>query len=412
MVWWRSILVVLVGISGARAADWPQWLGPTRDGASGETVAAWTEAPKVLWRQAIGEGHSSPVVADGRVFVHARVKDKEEEEVLAFDVKTGNSLWKKSYSRGSLSNIFGNGPRGTPAVAGDHVFTFGVTGFLSCWEAKTGKLVWQVNTLKDFNAKNLFFGMSVSPLVVDNDLVLVNVGGAGASLVAFQTKTGQVAWKKLDDKASYSSPILVGEGRNRQAIFLTQQGLESVNPSDGNLYWHYPFVDALSESSTTPVVAGGTLMASSITLGSVGLQMDNKDGRHSVKEVWKSPDLTCYFSTPVAVDKDHIFVVTGTKPPSLNIKADLHCVEAPTGKTLWQKTGVGKYHATLLRTGNNKLLMLDDAGHLILLEPNFKEYRELCRAKVCGETWAHPALSDGRLFVRDRDALICLQLGP
>ncbi|HEV3203407.1 MAG TPA: PQQ-binding-like beta-propeller repeat protein, partial [Gemmataceae bacterium] len=376
---------------------------------SPEKIEPWKEAPKVLWRQPVGEGHSSPVVSGGKVFVHAKVKDKDEEEVAAFDAKTGESLWKKNYSRGSFSNFFGNGPRGTPAVVGNHIYTFGVTGFLSCFETATGILVWQVNTLKDFNGKNLFFGMSGSPLIVDH-LVLMNVGAAGASLVAFNKETGKVEWKKLDDKASYSSPILIGAGSRRQAVFLTQAGLVSVNPADGTSFWNYPFADDLSESSTTPISAGDTLMASSITKGSVGLQLTNKDGTTSAKEVWKNPELTCYFSTPLAVDKDHIFVVTGTKPPALNIKADLHCVEAKTGKTLWQKPKVGKYHATLLRTWNNKLLMLDDAGNLMLLEPNLKEYQEVCKAKVCGETWAHPALSAGRLYVRDRDELICLQL--
>jgi outer membrane protein assembly factor BamB len=393
----------------AAAGDWPQWLGPNRDGSSPETVEPWKEPPKVLWRHAVGAGNSSPVVAEGRVFIHAKVKDKEEEEVAAFDAATGKLLWQVVHPRSAFTSLYGNGPRATPAVSRGRIYTFGITGVLRCLSTSTGQQVWEVDTLKEFGAANLFFGMSCSPLV-EGQHVLVNVGGKGASVVAFDTDTEKVAWKSQDDAASYSSPILFGQRKERQVVFLTQQGLVSLDPADGKVFWRIPLVDKLLESSTTPVRVGDLLVASSITFGSLGLRLETRDGTPSAAQVWKDDALTSYFSTPVAVGQDYLYLVTGTKPPAIFPQATLHCIEAKTGKELWHKSKVGKYHAALLRTGDEKLLMLEEAGNLVLLDPDPKEYREVARSKICGETWAHPALANGRLYVRDAREIVCLGL--
>jgi outer membrane protein assembly factor BamB len=409
MIWLRTLLAGLFVAGFAEAKDWPQWLGPNRDGSSSEIVSPWKDVPQVLWRHPVGEGNSSPVVANGRVFIHAKVKDKNEEEVVAWDATTGKLLWQTTHPRAALKSLYGNGPRATPAVSGNRIYTFGITGVLRCLETDTGKQIWEADMLKEFGANNLFFGMSCSPLVEGNK-VLVNVGGTGASVVAFDPDTGKVAWKSLDDRASYSSPIVFGEGTERQVIFLTRQGLVSLNPTDGSLFWRFPLVDQLLESSTTPVHVGDLLVASSITYGSIGLHLGTKEGKPSATQLWKNDALTCYFATPVAVGQDYLYLVTGSKPSALAAQATLHCIEAKTGKELWHKPKVGKYHATLLRTGNQKLLMLEEAGNLVLFDPDPKEYRELARSKICGETWAHPAMAHGRLYVRDDKELICLRL--
>jgi outer membrane protein assembly factor BamB len=412
MPWLRSFVAVFLSTSLVAAGDWPQWLGPNRDGASAENVAPWKGTPRVLWRVPVGEGNSSPVVAQGRVFLHSKVADKNEEEVTALDAVTGKPQWQKRYPRAAFTSLFGNGPRATPTVVGDHVYTFGITGVLTCWETATGKQVWQVDTLKDLGARNIRFGMACSPLV-ERDLVLLNVGGKGHGIVAFNNDSGALAWKSQDDRASYASPIAVGKETDRQVIFLTGNGLIALKPVDGTLLWRFPLVDRLLESSTTPVLVGDLLLASSITYGSVGLRQEKKDGKPAVTEVWKNPDLTSYFTTPVPVGTEQIYFVQGTKPPALVNRATLHCIEAGTGKDLWaQPKVVGQYHASLLRTGDNKLLMLEEAGNLVLLDPHPKEYRELARSKVCGETWAHPALANSRLYLRDAKELFCLQLGP
>jgi outer membrane protein assembly factor BamB len=409
MRWNLGWSALLLSVLPVWAADWPQWLGPNRDDSSSEKIVPWTAPPKVLWRQPVGEGNSSPVVAAGRVFIHAKIAGKNEEELVAFSAKNGERLWSSKYPRSAFKSLYGNGPRATPANVGKHIYTFGITGVLSCFDVETGKQIWQLDTLKKFQAPNLVFGMSCSPLV-EGEKVLVNVGGKGSSVVAFHKDTGQVIWQSQDDGASYSSPIIFGSGKELQVVFLTAKGLLSLSPSDGRLLWKFPLVDLLLESSTTPVKAGDVVVTSSITFGSIGLRLEAKDEKPAVKELWKNEQLTCYFSTPVAVGPDHLYMVTGAKPLTFKPEATLHCVEIKTGKELWQKAKVGQYHASLLHTGDDKILMLEDSGSLVLLDPNPKEYRELARAVVSGPTWAHPALVDGRLYIRDEKELICLEL--
>lgn len=390
----------------AFAEDWPGWLGPRRDGSSIEKVPAWKEPIKILWKKPVGEAHSSPIVAGGKVYVHVKGPGKAVERIASFDAVTGEPDWTKDYEHAPFVALYGNGPRATPCVVGGKLYSFGITGILSCVDAKTGDIAWQVDTLKEFGAKNLLFGMSGSPLVADG-LVFLNVGGKGTSLVALDKDTGKTVWKSLDDPASYSSPILVNRGDQKQLVFLTGANVVAVEPKTGKKIWEFPFKDALFESSTTPVTMGDMLFASSITVGGAGLKYHGSDA----EKAWFEPKLTCYFSTPVAAG-DHLFLVTGTKPsfPPKGSKAALWCVDPVTGKELWKRDNVGKYHASLLRTGDGKLLLVEEAGNLVLLDADPKEYRELCRSKICGTTWAHPAVADGRLYIRDNRELVCVEL--
>lgn len=399
----RSLIALLLCSTFTVAADWPQWLGPNRDNSSTEKVSPWKNAPTVVWRQPVGEGNSSPILADGRVYLHSRVKDKDEEEIVALDAKTGKELWRYQYPRANFTSLYGNGPRATPAVVDGKLYTHGLTGVLTCLDAAKGEKVWQVDTWDKFKAPKLFFGAACSPLI-EGDQVVLNVGGKGSSIVAFDRKTGDVAWQTLDDKASYSSPAVRGSGKSRELLFLTGENVVGLKPEKGEVAWKYPLIDALAESATTPVQTGDILFATSITYGGVGLTNDGK-------EAWKSDKYNSYFTTPVAIGKDHLCMVTCTKPPALRYSATLRFVEAATGKELWAREKVGQYHASLLRTGDGKILMLEDSGNLVLVEPTEKEYRELARSKVCGFTWAHPALVDGKLYVRDGKEVLCLQLG-
>ena len=403
----HAFFISLVLCGASTAGDWAQWLGPNRNGTTDEKLSAWKEAPKIAWRAEVGEGHSSPIIAQGKVFLHTKVAKKDAERVAAYDLETGKQVWEQSYARGPFSSIFGLGPRSTPCVHAKRIYTLGVTGILVCWNAADGKQIWKVDTQKTFSPPKLRFGVSCSPIVIDNQL-LINVGAKGASIVAFDAETGKVKWKSGDDPASYSSPLLIGSGEQRQVLFLTQKGVVSLNPTNGKQNWKVPLVDLLNESSTTPVEIGDRLLASSVTFGSLGIALESKEKELTAKTLWRSKKLTCYFSTPIAIDDKHVFMVTGSifPPP----KANLHCVDVTTGKVLWTEKQVGRYHAAMLRTGDGKLLMLDDKGFIRLLEPSTKKFEELAKSKVCGATWAHPALSDGNVLLRDDKHLICLRM--
>jgi outer membrane protein assembly factor BamB len=408
----HSLVLLILFSSVAPAEDWPQWLGPHRDGSSNEKVSPWKEPPRVLWRKPVGEGHSSPVVADGKVFLHTKAKGKDVEEITAYSAEDGKKLWGLEYDRGPLHEKFvrqfGVGPRSTPTFHEGKLYTFGVTGILACWDVKNAKRVWSVDTAKEFSPPHLTFGVSCSPLIEGED-VLVNVGAKQTSIVAFKKSSGVVHWKSQSDPPSYSSPVAFGDGKQRQLVFLTGDGLVSVSPA-GTVFWRIPLKDILAESSTTPVKAGDFLLGSSVTFGTLGARLETKDGKPAAEQVWKNGALTCYFSTPVAVGKEHVYLVTGALP-GLGL-ASLRCVEVKTGKELWKKEKVGTYHASLLRTADDKLLMLEDFGNLVLIDPNPKGYKELARAnKICRTTWAHPALSNGRLYLRDNNDLVCLQIG-
>src|SRR5262245_21991182 len=286
----------------AVAADWPQFLGPNRESVSPDTVSPWTGDLKPVWKAEVGEAHSSPVVAGGVVYAFYKVKGKDAEALAAFDAKTGDKKWEKSYERGKFFSPFGNGPQGTPTVAGGKVYTFGSTGVLTAWDAKTGDILWKADTKSDFKSPDLRFGVATSPTVV-GDKVIVMVGAKGAGIVAFETATGKVAWKGTDDPASYASPLPQGE----DLVFLTGSNLRSLSGATGKENWTIPFRDRLNESSTTPTRAGDLIVASSVSAGSIAVKTGSAAKPESV---WRKPALTCYFSTPLAVDKN-LYMLNG-----------------------------------------------------------------------------------------------------
>jgi outer membrane protein assembly factor BamB len=394
-----------------QADDWPQFLGPSRDGSSQWSVSPWKDAPKAIWKQPVGEAHSSPVVADGIVYAFYQPKGKNADALAAFDAKSGKLKWEKSYDRAEFKPLFGNGPRSTPAISNGRAFTLGGTGILACWDAKSGEIVWKVDTLKEFKTKNLFFGVSTSPLVI-GDTVVVMVGGKGAGVVGFDAKTGKSLWQSTDDPASYSSPV----SANGQIVLLTGAGLLGLSEK-GEKLWSTPLegkvgAKQLIESSATPLVVGDVVIGSTVTSGSMAVRAFREaNGKYSTARAWENKLLTCYFSTPVVVG-EHLYMINGAAT-IINPSITLRCVELKTGKVAWEKKYVGKYHAAIVRCGEpgkERLLMLDDAGVLSLFEANPKEYKELARSKVCGETWAHPALVDGHVFLRDNANLICVPL--
>ena len=391
-------------------ADWPQWLGPKRDGGSSESIEPWKESPKVLWKAKVGVGFSTPVIVGGRVFVHARINGKDKEELIALDAKSGKVLWRTAYDRGPYNSVLNTGPQATPTVVGNRVYTYGITGFLTCFEADTGKQVWQVDAFKKLKANLPQFGVCCSPLVVGNKVV-VAVGGKGSSVVAFEAETGEIAWQALDEPAGTSSPVLVvaggKAGRLPEVTFMTTLRVVGLNPLDGSVNWEFALPFQPGGTQPTPLVIGDRIFTSTMSNGTTAIRVTAGE-KVTAEKVWQAKDLSGYFSSGVASGKDRIFLVTNvTKPVP---RADLACVDAATGKEKWKKEGIGYFHFGVIRTGNGKLLVLDDAGTLRLIDATADEFKELCSAKVCDGTLVTPALSNGLLYARDSEQIVCVQL--
>jgi outer membrane protein assembly factor BamB len=410
----RALVVLHLCCVGAHAADWPQWLGPQRDGTSSEKVEPWKAPLKAAWRQPVGEGFSVPVIAGGRVFIHAKAKEKEAEELLALDAKTGKELWRSEYPRAKYFSLINNGPQATPTVSLDRVYSYGVTGILCCHEAVTGKRLWMTDVSKKLDATVPRFGVTCSPLVV-GDHVLVSVGAKGAGVAAFNADTGELAWKALSGPMTTASPVLFTNRARKgkaavEAVFVTPTGLTALTPFEGEVSWEFTLTDQPFGTAPSPIRAGDLLLTSSDRGGSVAVQLSFAEGKLTATKGWQNPGLSGYFSSPVVVGSRFYMITTQSLPqPS----ATLRCVELKTGKELWKRENVGFFHAGLLRTGNNRLLLLDDAGNLSLLADDPKQCQELASAKgICGATFANPALANGCLYLRDRSAVLCVPLEP
>lgn len=394
-------LIFFVVTGNGYSQNWPQWLGPTRDGKIDDTIEPWKKPLEVAWTTPVGDGHSSPIIAQGLVFLHHKQGTGDEETLTAWDL-SGKKVWEATNSREPFKSQFGVGPRATPSYSDGMIYSLGVTGILFCRDAATGKEIWQKNLLSEFKAKNLYFGVSSSPLV-DEKNVYVMPGGELGSIVAFNKKTGELLWKSGTDRASYSSPTITRMDGKNLLLFQTERGVVGLDPATGKEQFRIPLKDLLNESSTTPVRVGDLIFASSVTFGSIGIKLTSTEPYAS--QAWKNSQLTCYFGTPVEFDGS-LYVVTGQ---IINPAATLHCIDPKTGQSLWSKKGVGTYHATLLRT-KDKLLMLEEKGDLVMLQPSQKSYEELARSPLCRMTWAHPAYAQGILFIRDSRELKAVKL--
>jgi outer membrane protein assembly factor BamB len=391
------------------ANDWPQFLGPTRNGvyAGNDLAESWPkDGPPVLWTRSIGQGFSGPVVAGHKLVLFHRVADKETVECL--DAKNGKTLWKFDYPTAYVDDFgFDEGPRATPSIANGRVFTYGAEGKLHCLDFETGKKIWSVDAKAEFDAPKGFFGIACSPLVEGN-AVLLNIGGNnGAGIVAFDAATGKVLWKASDDQASYSSPVAATVNGRRYAFFFARHGLVAVNPTDGKIQFQFPWAPRInaSVSSATPLVMDDLIfLSASYGAGAVVLRVKN----NSAEKVWSADDvLSNHYATSVARN-GFLFGIDGRTDPGFSPAPSLRCVELATGKILWQTDETGA--ATVTRAGN-QLLILTEKGELIRAPAEPDAFKPNARAQILPfQVRAYPALADGCLFARSKDKLICVDL--
>ena len=339
-----ALMILLAVAFTASAADWPQWLGPKRDGGTAESIEVWKETPKVLWRAKVGVGFSTPVVVDGRVFVHARVNGKEREELIAFDAKTGKLLWREPYHTRTLFERSQHGASGDADGHGKQDLYVRHHGNVELLRYREGDASWQVDTFKKLNATLPRFGVCCSPLVIGNR-VLVAVNGKGSSIAAYDTDTGELQWQALDEPASTSSPVLFATkgktGSLPDAVFMTTLRVIGLNPLDGSVNWEYSLPFQPSGTSPTPVVSGDTIVTSTMTNGSTAIRITGGE-KITAEKLWQAKTISGYFSSGTTVGKDRIFLVTNQLKPVP--RADLVCLDAASGEKIWRKDGVGYFH--------------------------------------------------------------------
>ncbi len=389
----------------AAAADWPGFLGPTRDGVSPETglLDSWpAKGPPLVWEREVGEGYAGPAVADGAVVLFHRVGGDEVVECL--DAATGKGRWKFAYPSAYRDDFGkGDGPRATPLIAGGSVFTLGAGNVLSCVQLATGRRLWQRDLAADYRPRPGFFGVGTTPLLEAGRL-LVNVGARGAGVVAFDPANGKELWRSTDQGASYSSPVAATVGGVRHAIFFTREGVLSLDPSNGAVRFARRWRSRLDASvnAATPLVAGDRVfVTASYGTGALLLRC-TKDG---AEEVWKGGDvLSSQYVTPVVRD-GFLYGCDGRQDAG---SVTLRCLELATGKVRWSKESFG---CASLTVADGRLLLLTDEGELALADCSPNAYRERARAAIlAAPVRAYPALSGGRLYARDARRLGCWNL--
>jgi outer membrane protein assembly factor BamB len=388
--------------AGATAAsDWPQFRGPRLDGISDETglLEAWPEGgPPELWRVPLGEGYSGISIVGDRAYT---LYATDGREILGvFDVASGKELW--SYPVGSKwKDMMGNGPRSTPTVVDGVVYVIGAHGTMAAVETGTGKQLWRQELSKTLGSRPPTWGVSISPLV-EGELLILDAGGrSGHSIVALERRTGKLVWHSESDKAGYSTPLPLTIGESRQVVLFTGTQLVGVDPADGRVLWKRPWKTSYDVNAATPVFVppNRLFVASGYSTGGALLELEVDTGATYVTKLWTSPKMRNQFSSSV-YHEGHIYGFDN---------ATLKCLDASTGEERWAaREGFGHGSLTL---ADGHLYVLGDRGKLALVEATPDGFREKgVRQVLKGKCWTVPTLAGGRLYLRNEKQLVALDV--
>ena len=405
------------GTLTASATEWPQWRGPNRDGISDEVgiLKEWSpNGPKVLWKVPLGEGFSGISVSQGRVYT--MFSEGNDEFVVCLDATDGGEIWRFRSDKNYHEGQGGNGPRATPTIDRDLLFTISAYGKLYALNAANGQELWSHDLQRKFGSDMPRWGFSTSPLV-DGESLLVEVGGKGEkSIVAFDKKSSDVVWSSHKDKLGYSSPIAITVKGVRQIICFTGTKLVSVSPTDGTIYWKYPWKTGYDVNAATPVFIppDKVFISSGYNKGAAVLQMrvfvspeDDRaatdqirenQGTVRIEEIWKNRKMKNQFASSV-LHENYLYGFDNSI---------LKCIEANTGEEQWKSRGFGK-GSVILADGH--LILLSDRGKLGLAEATPEGYIEKASAQVLsGLCWTAPTLASGKLYVRNEEEIACLDI--
>ena len=391
----------------ALAADWPQWRGPGRDGVATFTAPkAWPAKLTKVWSVEAGGGHSSPVVAGGKVYLHAR--QGKDETVSAFDLASGKLLWRDSYpasySPAPEAQRHGLGPFATPTLDGGVLYAFGINGVLSAYDAAAGKLLWRHDFGKEFRTPRPYYGTSSSPLVTDG-LVVVQAGGEGkGAVVALDAKTGQPRWRLDGDGPGYGSPVVAAFGGVRQVIVPTQNKIRGAALATGEKLWEMPFKVPYDQNILTPLVTGDTFIMSGEDTDAQAIRVSKKDGKWATEKVWANRSITMYMSSPVLWDG----LLCGFSSVR---RGHVFCADPKTGEVRWKTEG-GEGESAAVVAGGDSVLVLRNDAELQVIQRTGGELKKVAQYTVAdAATWASPVVMDGRILVKDATRLTLWSLG-
>ena len=380
------------GAAAEPAAPWTDFRGSRRDGHYREQpiLTDWPSGGlKPLWKQPVGGGYASFVIAGGRAFT---IEQRGPQEVItAYDVATGRELWTNTWTAAFREMMGGDGPRATPTWFDGRVYALGALGEFRSIEAATGRTVWRTNILEDAGAKNLQWGMSASPLIVDNTVVVLPGGPNGNSIVAYDRATGKRAWSAHGDQQAYSSPMLVTLAGVRQILVFSASRVMGITPDSGRLLWEYPWKTQFGINASQPLVVGDNrlFISTGYGTGAAVIELAASGDTLTPREVWRNIRMKNQFSSSV-LHEGHVYGLD---------EAILACLDVATGDLKW-KGGRYGYGQVLLASGH--LIVLTEDGHLALVQATPERHVEKGRFPVLeGKTWNHPAVSEGRLLVRN-----------
>lgn len=389
------------------AADWPQWRGPNRDGlvAGFKIPRTWPAQLKQVWQVEVGLGHSSPLVLGEQVYMFSR--RGEEETLAALNLGDGKELWRQSYAApyevNSVAAAHGKGPKSTPAAADGRIFTFGISGVLTCWDAKTGAKSWQLEFSKQFPATSPLYGAATSPLV-DGDKCIVFVGGQDrGALCAFDVKSGKQLWAWTGDGPGYTSPVVATFSGVRQLVTQSQGACLGLDPDTGKLLWRISYKTEYDQNSVTPLIYAESVIFAGYGKGIERYRIEKQGDEWRTDEMWSNKEVSLYMSSPV-LSGDRMYGFSHRQ------KGQLFALDLTTGKTLWTGDGRLAESASLVRSGS-VLFALTTQAELIAFRDTEKQFEEFAHYKVSATpTWAHPVALTGGVLVKDESTLTLWQI--
>ena len=399
--------VLSTGVIAGQApqtGDWPQFLGPTRNGvySAAPLADSWgPSGPRVVWRSQVGQGFAGPAVVGGRVILFHRVGN--EEVVESLDAASGKRVWRYAYPTKYRDDFgFDEGPRAVPVVADNVIYTFGAEGQLHAIDLAKGTRIWSEDTMKRFAVPKAFFGAGGSPLV-EGGRVIANVGGDKAGLVAFDAKTGNVLWTATDDDASYSSGVSATIGGKRIAVFLTRDRLVGIDMASGKVQFErrWRARQAASVNAATPLIVDDAIFVSAEYGPGAGTLRVNGA---TLVDLWTSNDvLSNHYATSVH-HHGTLYGFHGRQEFGQSFRA----VDFRTGAVKWSQDQFGA--GSVLLAGD-RLLIMREAGELVLAAASPQAFRPGARARILeGVVRPYPAIANGMLYVRNENTLLCVDL--